>query len=110
MDVTPSASLPPFPAAKPADGATGISGYRVEALDRMMERAVRENARAGETAPVETKKLKVTLDIDEGTNRVVATLIDPDSGEIKHRLPPEELLRSQAQLRELLDRLVDMKV
>ena len=41
---------------------------------------------------------------------MIASLIDPETGEVKQELPPEELLKSAAQLRELLDRIIDIKV
>lgn len=114
MDVTSFVPLSPA-AGKPAIGGAAPApeaarGYRVEALDRLMDQAVRAGedvAREplGRTPP----KLKVTLNIDEATNRVVAALIDPESGEVKQELPPEELLRSAAQLHELLDRLIDIE-
>jgi hypothetical protein len=98
-------------AAPAAEAGAAKAGYRVESLDRLMAEAVGRSRETSET-PAERppQKLKVTLDIDRNTNRVVAALVDPDTGEIKQELPPEELLRSAAQLREMIDRILDIEV
>lgn len=80
-------------------------------MERLFEQAVTRAQEVSEEPLGERpQKLKVTLDIEEGTNRVIASLIDPETGEVKQELPPEELLKSAAQLRELLDRIIDIEV
>ncbi|WP_421709086.1 flagellar protein FlaG [Algihabitans sp.] len=115
MEVT---SLPPLPlpAARPAAigsdaSATAGGGKRVEPVERLFEQTAPKTQEVAEEPLGERpQKLKVTLDIEEGTNRVIASLIDPETGEVKQELPPEELLKSAAQLRELLDRIIDIEV
>jgi uncharacterized FlaG/YvyC family protein len=114
MDVTPITSLSGSSGLAP--GATDPevpgagSGYRVEALERLMDEAVVGLEEiVGEPLGKMPPKLKVMLNIDKATNRVVAALIDPESGEVKQQLPPEALLRSAAQLHEMLDRLIDIE-
>ncbi|MGP1256263.1 MAG: flagellar protein FlaG [Kiloniellales bacterium] len=115
MDVTSLSPLPQ-PAAKPA--ATGApapadsgGGYRVESLDRLLEQAVPKTEEVVDEPLGRTPaKLKVTLDIDEGTKRVIASLVDPETGEVKQQLPAEELLNSAEKLHQLLDRIIDIKV
>ncbi|WP_119167992.1 flagellar protein FlaG [Algihabitans albus] len=115
MEVT-SLVPSPQPAARPAAIGADASGnsdarQRVEPVERLFEQAVSKTQDvAEEPLGKRPQKLKVTLDIEEGTNRVIASLIDPETGEVKQELPPEELLESAAQLRELLDRIIDIKV
>ena len=115
MEVTSPVPLPQ-PAARPAaigadSTASSSAAQRVEPMERLFEQAVPKTQDvAEEPLGKQPQKLKVTLDIEEGTNRVIASLIDPETGEVKQELPPEELLKSAAQLRELLDRIIDIKV
>ncbi len=114
MEITPL-SLPPQPAAKSAAFGAAAAAVADEqpaaARERLLDRAIEAPRRAtGEAPGGAPQKLKVTLDIDEGTKQVIASLVDPETGEVKQQLPPEELLRSAEQLHALLDRLVDIEV
>ena len=46
--------------------------------------------------------VQVTLDFDEKTKRVVARLVDLESGKLVQQIPSEDLLRDAAGLREWL--------
>ena len=116
MDVTSLSPLPQ-PAAKPAAtpgapaSADSGGGYRVESRDRLLEQAVPKTEQVADEPLGKTPaKLKVTLDIDESTKRVIASFIDPETGEVKQQLPAEELVNSAEKLHQLLDRIIDIEV
>ncbi len=48
-------------------------------------------------------KRKLNFSIDEATERVVVKIIDEDTGEIVRQVPPQEMLRIAAHLKQLQD-------
>ncbi len=54
--------------------------------------------------------VKIELDVDESTNRVVATVTDRESGEVLNQFPAEAILENARGIRELLARELDLKV
>ena len=54
--------------------------------------------------------VRVSLTVDKDSNRVVARVIDKDTGEVKYQVPSEKLMRSAAALREFLGAALDTQV
>jgi len=52
-------------------------------------------------------KLRVSLDVDRDTNRVIATITDPKTGEVVDQLPPEHIVKLAASVRAMLRHVVD---
>lgn len=50
---------------------------------------------------------RVSFSIDQGTNKVVIRVIDGDTNEVIRQIPPEEMLRVSARIKELLGVLFD---
>jgi len=58
-------------------------------------------------AAVVPQNLRVSLDIDQDTHRVIATITDPETGEVIDQLPPENIVKLAASLRAVLKPVVD---
>jgi flagellar protein FlaG len=88
------------------DGAKG-PGFALQSFDRLVEVAA---ARLAESANLsEPRPVRVNLDIDEATNRVIAKVTDRETGELVRQIPAEELLRNAAGIQELLALSLDVK-
>lgn len=119
MDIprlTPAGStVPPNQAAaRPAavtpaaENRTGDgTGFAVRAAERLAELST-ARLQPADDAPA-PRSIQVNLDIDEATNRVVAKLLDRETGELVRQIPADELLRDAAGVRELLAVNVDIK-
>jgi len=97
-----SAEPDPVPRLSPpqSPGETSLEGAREEAEARLNEllRQIRdERFSSGE--------LRVSL--DEETDSFVYKRIDPETGEVTHQIPPEEMLRLIARLQELAGLVFD---
>lgn len=92
----------PDPLAAQA-GAPGRpeTGFSVKSLDRLLGEAV---------DPVELTSVKIQLDVDDSTKRVVATVFDRETGEVLNQFPAEAILENARGIRELLVRELDIRV
>ncbi len=61
----------------------------------------------GTAFPAGPSRFRVTLDIDESSQRVVTTIINPETGEVVDQLPSEQLRKIAVAIREMLGPLVD---
>jgi len=77
----------------PDDSKKAVVVSRVE-LDRAVERANKIG---------QNLKRKLNFSIDEATERIVVKIIDEDTGEIVRQVPPQEMLRIAAHLKQLQD-------
>ncbi len=57
-----------------------------------------------------TGHFRVALGVDQASKRVVATIINPDTGEVVDQMPPEKLRNIAAAIRRMLAPLVDQIV
>jgi len=101
----PMAKGPPHPSTPPADGAGSVD------MKLAKEIAARQLAEAlSADAGVAPALVRAELAVDDGSRRVVARLIDRDSGEVVREYPPDELLRLFAKSREQFQRLFQADV
>ena len=107
----PMAKGPPHPSTTPAAGAESVDMKSAVDLKLAMETAARRLTQAlaagGELLPENTHAV---LTVDDGSRRVVARLIDGDSGEVVREYPPDELLRLFAKTREQFQQLFQADV
>ena len=107
----PMAKGPPHPSTTPAAGAESVDMKSVVDLKLAMEIAARRLTEAlaadGAIVPENTHAV---LTVDDGSRRVVARLIDRDSGEVVREYPPDELLRLFAKTREQFQQLFQADV
>lgn len=106
--------LPPTPPAA-APGASTLPAGQAKAAAREPGFAVKslEKLLAADGAPrdqVSLTTVKVELDVDKPTNRVVATIRDRATGEVLNQFPAEAILRDARGIRELLARELDVRV
>ena len=102
-----AAQRPTQTQTSPTSGAAQGGGFALQSFDRLLEVAasrLAENANRNEPRPV-----RINLDIDEATNRVVAKVTDKETGELMRQIPAEELLHNAAGIRELLALSLDVK-
>jgi hypothetical protein len=106
---TPMAKGPPHQSTTPAAGAESVdmkSAVDMKDMERAIEIAARRLTQAlaadGAAVPENTDAVLI---VDDGSRRVVARLIDRDSGEVVREYPPDELLRLFAKSREQFQHL-----
>ena len=108
---SPMAKGPPNRSTTPAAGAESVDMKSAVDLKLAMETAARRLTEAlvadGGIVPEHTK---AELTVDDGSRRVVARLIDRDSGEVVREYPPDELLRLFAKTREQFQQLFQADV
>ncbi|MEX2009697.1 MAG: flagellar protein FlaG [Dongiaceae bacterium] len=103
---TPMAKGPPNQSTIPAAGAESIVTKPVVDMKLAMETAARRLTQAlAADGAVVPKNTDAVLIVDDGSRRVVARLIDRDSGEVVREYPPDELLRLFAKTREQFQHL-----
>ena len=91
----------------PGDGAARPtaaqgSGFAVRSMEALFG--------SSRSDSVALNAVKIELDVDESTNRVVATVTDRESGAILNQFPAEAILENARGIRELLARELDLKV
>ena len=99
MDVTAVASLPT--AAKPTATRPPVV---------VQAPGGKARASGGNADAVGHNQFHVALDIDEASRRVVATIIDTRTGVVVDQMPPEQLRKIAAEIRELLRPVIDETV
>ena len=100
--ITPS--IPTAPAPTPATEAN-----RPQAVERNLQRALGAITEAsGEAAPgPEIVHTHAELAFDAAINRVVGRIVNEQTGETLHEIPPEQLKALYLKMREDLGALVD---
>ncbi|MEX0760169.1 MAG: flagellar protein FlaG [Tistlia sp.] len=98
------ASLLPHGQAAPAQRPAPDGGFAVKSLESL------SGAEGPPRDEVALTSVKIELDVDEPTRRVVAVVRDRETGEVLNQFPAEAILRDARGIRELLARELDMKV
>ena len=77
----------PAPAANPAPGAAKEQGKAPN------ERAEPANDSNPDAPPVEEKSARARLSLDPELHRVFVEIVDPDTGDVITRFPPEQIAK-----------------
>lgn len=86
-------------------GATGAGadGLGVDSAREARQRALAEAIAA---APVEAPN-EVRLRVERDVDRVVAEVVDRETGEVVHEIPPEDMIAAAKKLEAMLGRVLD---
>ena len=100
-----TSAQPERPTPRPAP----IDQYRADQSDQQKTVSETELRQFAETLEGATQRLNsgIRLDIDEGTGRVIAQIIDRDTREVVRQIPSQELLDIAAHLNDLVGLLFD---
>lgn len=98
-----SSTVPPAPAGEHRGEQRGTSleqkvPYSLERIAAMVSELNRS---------VLVVNSRVSFSIDRGTNKIIIRVIDGDTNEVIRQIPPEEMLRVSAHIKELLGVLFD---
>ncbi|MCP4642904.1 MAG: flagellar protein FlaG [bacterium] len=106
------ALVPLSAAPAPPDGAQKsapkVAAKAVESSTEPKKEQVRQSAQASVLAPPD-QRAGTRMRVDEATDRVVTQIVNA-SNEVIKQIPPEELLRTVANVRKLQGLLFDQKV
>lgn len=102
-----ASDLSPGPASSPARPASG-SGFAVKSFDALFGGSSAGGRSVADE--IALKNVKVELDIDKSLNRVVATVRDPETGEVLNQFPAETVLNNARAIRDLLAKQLDIEV
>ena len=110
MQVTPTGNIPIAPtsgAGQPAARAgapVAPQPANVEVRVKAFERALIEAAGLTEA---QATQVRVSLSVDESTNRVIAKMYNDQTGELLRQMPTDQMLRNAALIREMLGAAVN---
>ncbi len=97
-------AIPPTPAPATQRPAEPLS---TQAALRELTSKIQAPVPASKDAPAGPKRFDVSIAIDEASKHVVVTITDPETGEVVGELPPEQIRRIAASIREMLAPMVD---
>jgi flagellar protein FlaG len=81
----------------------GADGLGVDSAREARQRALAEAIAA---APVEAPN-EVRLRVERDVDRVVAEVVDRETGEVVHEIPPEDMIAAAKKLEAMLGRVLD---